>query len=782
MTDSSDSSESSSASLWPDAPLQREDVEEHRDLFRRILDAIPTAVFIKDRDGRYLLMNRACRDLLGLAYDRDVSDMRVEEFFAEDQSNQINELESELWQRSEAISAKNVYETTDGRQITILTRKAPVADDAGASSVMFAVATDVSGHVRNEERLADQAHELRERVKEVSCLYDISRTLLECEGTITSDVLGRIARRIPAGWQYPQITEARVQLGDEVGETSGFRQTDWMLHHHTGEGSLRAAVDVAYIESDEHDGPTFIPEERQLLESIVERLAEAGRRARAEEQVRFQARLLDLVGESVIATDTDGRVIYWNRASENIYGWSADEAIGQRIVDLTPSERMRDAAGDIMESLYRGETWSGEFEVRRKQGGTFTAQITNVPVVDTSGELVGIVGVSRDLTRVKALEAKLQQAQKLEALGRLAGGIAHDFNNMLTAIRGNAQLLAMDAQDADTAETVAEIDKAATRAAELTSQLLAFSRRQLRAPRVLSVNTAISEMESMLRRLLGDQVALTFEYDDDAGNVRADPTQLHQLLMNLVVNARDAILGSGEIAVRVASTVVEDDDLAPGEAPSPGEYVAITVSDSGEGMDERTRRNVFEPFFTTKREGEGTGLGLSTVYGIVKQSDGYIDVESELGEGTTFRVLLPRVFEPADEESSDVLAEASSVDPERTILICEDEDSVRRFTRRTLERYGFRVVVADSGQHALELFEREETIDMVITDVVMPQMSGLELLDELRDRNVGVPILLVSGYAKPEILEGRDCELGDSFLHKPFNATELIERVSDLIE
>jgi CheY-like chemotaxis protein len=191
--------------------------------------------------------------------------MRVEEFFAEDQSNQINELESELWQRSEALSAKNVYETTDGRRITLLTRKAPVADDAGASSVMFAVATDVSGHVRNENRLAEQAHALRERVKEVSCLYDVSRTLLECDGTITSDVLGRIARRIPAGWQYPQITEARVQLGDEVGETSGFRQTDWMLHHHTGEGSLRAAVDVAYVEAPEQDGPTFIPEERQLL-------------------------------------------------------------------------------------------------------------------------------------------------------------------------------------------------------------------------------------------------------------------------------------------------------------------------------------------------------------------------------------------------------------------------------------------------------------------------------------------------------------------------------------
>jgi PAS domain S-box-containing protein len=741
-------------------------------------------VFIKDREGNYLLMNAACRELLGVPEPVPASQMSLDAFFSAEQTETIRQLETKIWGDYLPRASENLYRTPDGRTLTLLTQKTPVSTKAREEDVLFAVATDVTAHSELEERLAQKAHDLQERMKEVRCLYDVSRILLENQGPIGESTLARLAARIPSGWQHPDIAEVRIQLGDETGQTPGFRDTEWVQRETRGQGTSKATIVVAYAEAPRQaDGPLFLDEEQRLLESLAERLFEASRRAHAEDRVRFQARLLDAVGESVIATDLDGKVNHWNRAAEEIYGWTADEALGRSIMELTPADGQQEFAQDIMEAVGRGDSWSGEFLVQRKDGTRFSAHVTNSPLFDEDGELVGVVGVSRDVTVVKELEAKLQQAQRLEALGRLAGGIAHDFNNMLTAIQGNTQLLLLDADEPEAREHLEEIDRAAARAADLTSQLLAFSRRQMLAPRVLSVAEIVADMESMVYRLLGDQVELSFEYAPDAGNVRADPTQLSQILINLVVNARDAITGKGRIGVRVANRSIQQAEDHR-RLPPPGEYVVLTVEDSGHGMDEETRENLFEPFFTTKQEGKGTGLGLATVYGIIKQSGGHIEVETALGEGSRFQVYLPRVFESADRTATQNASIGSRGREGQWILICEDEPTVRRVTKRALERQGYRVLAAASGPEALDLFEAAEdgTIRLVVSDVVMPEMSGLDLQEAIQKRAPGTRFLLVSGYAKPELLDGHDASDEQAFLRKPFDTQELTDTVADLLD
>jgi nitrogen-specific signal transduction histidine kinase/ActR/RegA family two-component response regulator len=387
-----------------------------------------------------------------------------------------------------------------------------------------------------------------------------------------------------------------------------------------------------------------------------------------------------------------------------------------------------------------------------------------------------------DVTERRVLEEQLRQSQKLEAIGQLAGGIAHDFNNLLTVVTGYSDLTVRQLQAADPVRrNVEEIKKAGERAASLTRQLLAFSRKQVLQPKVLNINAVISDIEKMLRRLIGEDVGLKTIIASELGSIKADPGQIEQVLMNLAINARDAMPQGGKLTIEAENVYLNDEYARQHIAVKPGPYVMLAVSDTGTGMDEKTQAHIFEPFFTTKEAGKGTGLGLSTVYGIVKQSGGNIWVYSEVGRGTTFKIYLPRVDEGAQEYKRSAEVEEIFQGTE-TILLAEDEEMVRKLAREVLETYGYQVLEAANGREALLICERyKEPIHLLITDVVMPEMSGRELSDRLAQLRPEIKVLYMSGYTDNAIVHQGVLDEGANFIQKPFSPHTLAQKVRTVL-
>ena len=402
-------------------------------------------------------------------------------------------------------------------------------------------------------------------------------------------------------------------------------------------------------------------------------------------------------------------------------------------------------------------------------------------------QVAGFVVVARDITQrleaeqaVRASEEALRQSQKMEALGRLAGGLAHDFNNLLTAIRGYCGLL-QESVDGPQAGYVHEIAAASDRAAELTSKLLTLSRRQLVSRRVVAVNDQVADLESLLRRLIGEDVELVTDLSTDVGQVRADPHQLDQALLNLVVNARDAMPQGGRIVVRTERVELSLDDIERRPDLGPGAYVLLTVSDTGVGMDHETLEHVFEPFFTTKESGKGTGLGLATVYASIHQEGGHIEVQSAPGRGAVFQIFLPEVEADPDVAPAPEKAHQGRLRGTETILLVEDEDIVRRLVRRQLEGLGYSILDAVNGEAALEVAQRND-VDLLVSDVVMPGMSGPELARRLVDQQPGLPVLFMSGYTDAFVGRHGFSEGEHEVLQKPFDQTELARRIRELLD
>jgi PAS domain S-box-containing protein len=424
-----------------------------------------------------------------------------------------------------------------------------------------------------------------------------------------------------------------------------------------------------------------------------------------------------------------------------------------------------------------------EYRIRAADGRVVWIRDHVHVVSDSQGRATRLRGLMVDITEHKNLEAQLHQAQKMEAIGRMAGGVAHDFNNLLTAITGYCELLLsdMDAQDLRRSD-VEEIKKAADRAAALTRQLLAFSRRQLLAPQVLDLNVVMANMDKMLRRMIGEDIDLVTLLDPALGRVKADPGQIEQVLMNLAINARDAMPQGGKLTIETANVDLDETYARRHIAVSPGPYVMLAVSDTGHGMDEETKSHIFEPFFTTKEPGKGTGLGLSTVYGIVKQSGGDIYVYSEPGHGTTFKIYLPRVDASA-EASAAAQAASNPVSGSETILLVEDDEGVQELIRRILERNGYTVLAARRGDEAVQIAEQHAApIDLLVTDVVMPEMSGRELVKRLMALRPTVKVLYISGYADSAIVRHGVLEADATFLQKPFTPDELARKVRAALE
>ena len=436
-----------------------------------------------------------------------------------------------------------------------------------------------------------------------------------------------------------------------------------------------------------------------------------------------------------------------------------------------------------MQRLLAGHESSSEFRVTAADGKVHYLRAYSKPVLDGEGRVVRFFGAAQDLTNQRMLEEQLRQSQKMEAVGRLAGGIAHDFNNMLTVINGYAGMVLERVKDQEgIREDVAEIATAGERAASLTRQLLAFSRRQVLQPRVMEVNTAVAEMDRMLQRLIGENIELVTRLDPRAGLVKIDPTQVEQVLMNLVVNARDAMPSGGKLTIETSPVDLDRDYAQTHPDVKPGPYVLLAISDTGIGMDREVQARIFEPFFTTKKKGEGTGLGLSTVYGIVQQSGGHVRVYSEPGHGTTLRIYLPREGGAVEPRASGTES-TQAARAHETVLIVEDEPSVRKLSVKVLRDCGYTVLEAEDAPAALEIAGKfDGHLHLIVTDVVMPSMSGPELLERVREKRPALRALFVSGYTEGAVMRHGTLKPGTPFLAKPFSPASLARRVREVLE
>jgi len=495
------------------------------------------------------------------------------------------------------------------------------------------------------------------------------------------------------------------------------------------------------------------------------------------------ARLVECSDDAIIIGTLDGIITNWNKGAERLYGYTSEETVGSSIYTLAASEST-DELRSILEMIKRGENVDHKESTRlSKDGKELNISITVSPLRDAGGQIIGAATIARDLTQERRTQQQLQQAQKLEAIGRLAGGVAHDFNNILCIILSASDILSANPNNAPiSSECLENIREASKRGHSLTRHLLAFSRRQAANAVVLELTQHVQELSKLLKPLMGDDVEVLVDAKTDFAVVKVDPVQLDQIILNLAVNARDAMPNGGRLLVEISVADLDSAHADAAGANISGKFVLLAVSDNGEGMDGGTVSRIFDPFFTTKAVGKGTGLGLSTVYGIVNQSRGHIRVYSEPGRGTTFKIFLP--FEGVPESAAGNLVEsAGEAKAEATILLVEDDARLRNLTARLLRDGGYTVLEAENGEHALSIADYgQKRIDLVLTDVIMPGKSGPQLVEALRVSHPDLRFVYISGYTTGQLSDSSLIEAGACFLEKPFTRARLLTTIRGALE
>ena len=521
-------------------------------------------------------------------------------------------------------------------------------------------------------------------------------------------------------------------------------------------------------------------DERKTKSQLIEEL---------ENLRRQQGMLLESTSDAIITTDLNFIIQGWNTASESLYGWSAVEALGRRMQDVVPTETHGHDTDDAEAKLLDDGQWAGEAVQTRKNGEKIRVHTAVNLIKDEADRPTGIVAINRDITYRKQAEKdkarlakQLQHAQKMEAIGRLAGGVAHDFNNVLCAITGHASLLLNGLSSEDPLQKpLQQISKAADQAADLTQRLLTFSRKQLIEPKVINLSNLIEGLQPMLSQVIRENIILKSLFQEDIGQIRADPNQVEQILLTLVINARDAMPDGGTLTLETTAVSRVDDYSEKHPTTRSGTHILLEVSDTGCGMSDEIREKIFEPFYTTKAVGLGTGLGLSSVYGIVEQCAGKIEVASEPGKGTSFKIYFPRVLDKPDR-----LIRPTAPEPaggQETVLVVEDEAMVLSLAVEILENRGYHVLAASLPDDALILAKQHASpIDLLLTDVVMPQMNGRELAEKLTELHPEIKVLYTSGYAQNVIAHHGILDEGLHFIAKPYSLKTLAARLCEVLD
>ena len=627
-----------------------------------------------------------------------------------------------------------------------------VEDNAQDAELQVAILKRAGYQVQHE--VAPSEEILQRKLRETD--FDIilaDYNLQNWTGLDALDILKQSGRSIP-------VVMVTGSLGDEAAvECIKEGAADYVLKDRVGR--LPLAVRRALMERD-------MLRERSMAQIALQQ---------SEERYRD---LLENANDLIHSYSPDGRILYTNRAWRDALGYTEEE-VNRLDVSAVIHPDSRESWSQQIERLMHGEPDDkAELKLVTKDGRAILGEASRTCKFE-DGKLAFIRSIIRDITERRQLEEQIRQTAKMEAIGQLAGGVAHDFNNLLTVILGYGQIL-QETVGATEKEYVTEILKSSDRAASLTRQLLAFSRRQIMAPQSLDLNLIVANMEKMLRRLIGEHYELATRQQPGLGRVKADPGQVEHVILNLVVNARDAMPDGGKITIETTDVDLDEAYARTHVSVVPGPYVMLAVSDAGMGMDPATMARIFEPFFTTKELGKGTGLGLSTVHGIVKQSSGNVWVYSELGRGSTFKVYLPRVQEPA-ENTGLAAAAPKSVQGTETVLLVEDEEAVRSLVRVALQSNGYNVVEAKDAEHGISLLEEfREPIHMLLTDVVMPQMSGKDLAGRLGSLHPETKVLYMSGYTDTAIVRHGVLEASASFIQKPFAPKALLKKVREVLD
>ncbi len=508
-------------------------------------------------------------------------------------------------------------------------------------------------------------------------------------------------------------------------------------------------------------------------------------RKQFEKEINMLAHAVKSIRECVSVTDMEDNVIFVNDAFCNTYGYSKDELTGKPISIIRSPNNPPDTIKDIFPATLQGG-WQCEVLNKRKDGSEFPVLLSTSVIRDEKQNPIALIGVASDITERRHLETQLRQSQKMEAIGSLAGGIAHDFNNLLMIIRGYSKLV-LDRLNENNPhyKSILQIDRASEHAESLIRQLLAFSRKQVLQLKIIDLNALIRELEKMLGRLIGENIELKTLLDSELGYIKVEPNQIEQVIMNIVVNARDAMPGGGKLTVETKNIVLgENNKTMENTAVEPGSYVLLSISDTGMGMDKKTRNHIFEPFFTTKEKGKSTGLGLATVYGIIKQSGGYIWVDSKPGVGTTFKIYLPCTDEgiTLDEKSDEPILDGNLKGKE-TVLIVEDEKDVRNLVCEMLKLQGYNILEAGYGDRALNICkEYNKPIHLVLTDIVMPHISGSRLVELIKPIHPEMKALYMSGYINNAVVNKGILKPDDQFIQKPFTPVDLARKIRGILD
>jgi two-component system cell cycle sensor histidine kinase/response regulator CckA len=741
-------------------------------------------VVVTDQDGRVTLCNPAAQRLLGCC----LLDTRLAEWsrrYGLCLPDKLTPFPPELFAPAcvgVGAGVKDVElflrgpDARDERWLSVTTT--PLCEKSGCRHGAVLVLRDISETKRAEEavvRERDWASAVVNTVANLVIVLDregrvvsFNRACEAATGYTSGEVCGRYV------WDLLLLPDEAAAVKHVFSQLrAGHFPNQYENHWVARDGSRRliAWSNTALVDAD------------GKVEFIIGTGVDVSSRKRAEDELRQANQMLRTIIDTsplaIITMDFSGNVRSWNRAAECMFGWREQEVIGKQF-PIVPEE---DEAffRENLARLRRGQTIAGiERQRRRKDGTLIDVALWNAPQQDADGDVIGGISVIADMTDRRRLEEQFRQSQKMEAVGRLAGGVAHDFNNLLTVISGYTQML-LDAMEPNNAmrSQVEEIGHASESAASLTNQLLAFSRRQIVTPQVLNLNTLVSGMDKMLHRLIGEDVELVTVLAPQLPNVKVDACQFQQVLMNLAVNARDAMPKGGALTIETETAELEE--LSPDGVP-PGQYVVLSVRDTGKGMPEDVRMRVFEPFFTTKGRGKGTGLGLSTVYGIVKQAGGEITVASQPGGGTTFRIFLHAL-----DQAAAATADWNST-PERkrgteTVLLVEDEAGLRKLIRDLLQGYGYTVLQASDFREALEWCQTHSgPIHLFLTDVVMPGMSGHDLATRVTRLRPRLKVLYMSGHTDHAAFEGGLLESGITFLRKPFTPETLLSKVRQVLD
>jgi PAS domain S-box-containing protein len=798
----------------PPSPHHTRSVPDPRSQFLEpLFQASPEALSISDCEHRVLWSNQAFSRMFG--YDSaEILGQPLEDLVVS-----ADRLPEALWVRESVAKGQSITLETqrkkkDGTLIHVTVSSAPLIIE-GKLAGFYAGYHDITDRKRVEAlsaalyRVAEQSssaqdlqhfytavHSIVDELMYAKnfyiALYDpVSETLSfpyfvdEQDSPPSSKKLGHGLTEYLLRTGEPLLATPEVlQAMEERGEVArrGSRSLDWMgVPLKVGNHTFGALVVQTYSKNIRYG-----ERDKEILTFVSRQLASAIEIKRNEQALRrSEARYRSLVQSSVYGiyrSSLESRFLDVNTALIAMLGYeSAEEVLlldPLQDVFANPEEHAR-----LMEEFRRTGRMDGiEVKWKKKDGRIITVRISGRAVSSVDEPADVLEAIAEDVTDRRALEDQFRQAQKMEAVGRLAGGVAHDFNNLLMVISGYTEVILAKLEiDHPVHEKARAIQQAADRATTLTRQLLAFSRKQLLELKVVSVNAIVEDMQRLVQPLIGENVELTTCLSPDAGHTRADAGQLEQILMNLVVNAKDAMPKGGKLVIQTQSITFDETHRGGQTFIRPGRYVLLSVSDTGLGMDKETQSRIFEPFFTTKEKGKGTGLGLSTVYGIVKQTGGYVMVHSEEGRGTAFNIYLPRVNAPAEMLAlpSPRIAEGGT----ETILLVEDEDSVRQLVRETLQSRGYRVLEAENGDAGLSAAALcPDAIDLVITDVVMPGMSGRELAQQLSASRPETKVLYLSGYTEDAIMNEGTIEAGKAFLQKPFTLQNLSRKVREVLE